>query len=149
MKSRVNGHVQLIQIPQWVKARKRVAADVNSRLFHGTINFQPHHAPRRTAATAPMFFGNRLVEGGSRHQPHTLTCSCEVRTLKTMKSELKTRKLEELGNAWRKADLRLNREYQRGPRWSEPQQQALIDSLLRGYDIPYLLERSCMAFEPK
>ncbi len=53
-----------------------------------------------------------------------------------MKSELKTRKLEELANAWRKGDLRVNREYQRGPRWRESQQQALIDSLLRGYDVP-------------
>src|SRR3989441_10414981 len=53
-----------------------------------------------------------------------------------MKSELKTRKLEELANGWRKGDLRVNREYQRGPRWSESQQQALIDSLLRGYDVP-------------
>ncbi len=62
-----------------------------------------------------------------------------------MKSELKTRKLEELTNAWRNHDLRVNPEYQRGPKWSVPQQQSLIDSLLRGY----LLERSCMTFEPK
>jgi hypothetical protein len=53
-----------------------------------------------------------------------------------MKSELKTRKLEELANAWRNRDLRVNPEYQRGPRWSEPQQQGLIDSLLRGYVLP-------------
>ena len=53
-----------------------------------------------------------------------------------MKSELKTRKLEELTNAWRNHDLRVNPEYQRGPKWSVPQQQSLIDSLLRGYDLP-------------
>jgi hypothetical protein len=53
-----------------------------------------------------------------------------------MKSELKTRRLEELADAWRSRDLRPNREYQRGPRWKEGQQQALIDSLLRGYDLP-------------
>ncbi len=53
-----------------------------------------------------------------------------------MKSELKTRKLEELTNAWRNHDLRVNAEYQRGPKWSAPQQQSLIDSLLRGYDLP-------------
>lgn len=53
-----------------------------------------------------------------------------------MKSELKTRKLEDLANAWRNHDLRVNPEYQRGPKWSVPQQQSLIDSLLRGYDLP-------------
>ena len=59
-----------------------------------------------------------------------------MRTLEIMKSELKTRKLEELTNAWRNHDLRVNPEYQRGPKWSVPQQQSLIDSLLRGYDLP-------------
>jgi Protein of unknown function DUF262 len=53
-----------------------------------------------------------------------------------MKSELKTRKLEELANAYLKHDLRANAEYQRGTKWSVPQKQALIDSLLRGYDLP-------------
>jgi len=53
-----------------------------------------------------------------------------------MKSELKTHKLPELASAYANRDLRVNPEYQRGTKWSLPQKQALIDSLLRGYQIP-------------
>ena len=45
-----------------------------------------------------------------------------------MKSELKPYKLEELANAYSQKDLRVNAEYQRGTKWSEPQKQALIES---------------------
>jgi hypothetical protein len=61
-----------------------------------------------------------------------------------MKSELKKRPLKELAEAYRR-DLRVNPEYQRGTKWSLPQKQSLIDSLLRGYDLPlfyvHLLDR--------
>jgi uncharacterized protein with ParB-like and HNH nuclease domain len=61
-----------------------------------------------------------------------------------MKTELKPRPLKELAEAYRK-DLRVNPEYQRGTRWNLSQKQLLIDSLLRGYDLPvfyvHLLER--------
>src|SRR5260221_7536532 len=53
-----------------------------------------------------------------------------------MKSELKTRKLQSLADAYSGHELRVNEEYQRGTKWSLPQKQALIDSLLRGYQIP-------------
>jgi len=53
-----------------------------------------------------------------------------------MKSELKTHNLQELANAYLSRDLRVNAEYQRGTKWSLPQKQSLIDSLLRGYQIP-------------
>jgi hypothetical protein len=52
-----------------------------------------------------------------------------------MKSELKKRTLKEMAAAYRR-DLRVNPEYQRGTKWSIPQKQSLIDSLLRGYNIP-------------
>jgi len=61
-----------------------------------------------------------------------------------MKSELKKRPLKDLAETYRK-DLRVNPEYQRGTKWNLPQKQSLIDSLLRGYDLPlfyvHLLER--------
>lgn len=61
-----------------------------------------------------------------------------------MKSEIKKRPLKELAEAYRK-DLRVNPEYQRGTKWNLPQKQSLIDSLLRGYDLPlfyvHLLDR--------
>jgi hypothetical protein len=61
-----------------------------------------------------------------------------------MKSELKKRPLKELAEAYRK-DLRINPEYQRGTKWTFFQKQSLIDSLLRGYDLPlfyvHLLDR--------
>lgn len=53
-----------------------------------------------------------------------------------MKSELKTRSLEELSSAYVAKELRVNPEYQRGLQWSLSQRQGLIDSLLRGYQIP-------------
>jgi hypothetical protein len=53
-----------------------------------------------------------------------------------MKSELRTRPLQNLVDAHLADELRANREYQRGLKWSLPQKQGLIDSLLRGYQIP-------------
>lgn len=53
-----------------------------------------------------------------------------------MISELKTRSLDELRNAYIEKELRVNPEYQRGLQWSLGQKQGLIDSLLRGYQIP-------------
>jgi hypothetical protein len=52
-----------------------------------------------------------------------------------MKSELKTRPLQELATLYPEK-LPVNREYQRGTKWRLPQKQALVDSLLRGYQIP-------------
>ena len=52
-----------------------------------------------------------------------------------MKSDPKIKTLKVLAEAYRK-DLRVNPEYQRGTKWGLPQKQALIDSLLRGYEIP-------------
>ena len=61
-----------------------------------------------------------------------------------MKTELKKRPLKELAEVYRK-DLRVNPEYQRGTKWNLAQKQSLIDSLLRGYDLPlfyiHLLDR--------
>jgi hypothetical protein len=55
-----------------------------------------------------------------------------------MKSELKKKKLQELAEAYfgPRRDLRVNPEYQRGTVWGPAQKQGLIDSLLRGYQIP-------------
>ncbi len=53
-----------------------------------------------------------------------------------MKSELKTRSLQNLADAYSSDELRVNKEYQRGTKWSLPQKQGLIDSLLRDYQIP-------------
>ena len=53
-----------------------------------------------------------------------------------MKSELKQRTLQSLADAYASKQLRVNSEYQRGTKWSVPQKQALINSLLRGYQIP-------------
>src|SRR5439155_22110711 len=53
-----------------------------------------------------------------------------------MKSELKTRSLKNLSAAYLAGELRVNPEYQRGLQWSLAQKQGLIDSLLRGYQIP-------------
>ncbi len=53
-----------------------------------------------------------------------------------MKSELKTRTLNELKAAYLAQELRVNPEYQRGLQWGMAQKQGLIDSLLRGYQIP-------------
>jgi hypothetical protein len=54
-----------------------------------------------------------------------------------MKSELKQRTLEKLAEAYSSKQLRPNPEYQRGAyKWTLAQNQKLIDSLLRGYQIP-------------
>ena len=53
-----------------------------------------------------------------------------------MKTELKTRKLQSLAAAYSGKELRVKPEYQRGTVWKLPQKQGLIDSLLRGYQIP-------------
>lgn len=53
-----------------------------------------------------------------------------------MKSELKTRLLQSLADAYAGHELRVKPEYQRGTVWKLPQKQGLIDSLLRGYQIP-------------
>jgi hypothetical protein len=53
-----------------------------------------------------------------------------------MKSDLKTHLLQTLATAYSSKELRVNPEYQRGTKWSLGQQQGLIDSLLRGYQIP-------------
>jgi hypothetical protein len=53
-----------------------------------------------------------------------------------MKSELKIRSLRTLADAYAVKELRVNEEYQRGTEWTLSQKQSLIDSLLRGYQIP-------------
>lgn len=53
-----------------------------------------------------------------------------------MKSQLNTQPLKNLNAAYVAKDLRPNPEYQRGLEWSLTQRQGLIDSLLRGYQIP-------------
>ena len=53
-----------------------------------------------------------------------------------MKSDLKTQSLKNLSAAYVAKELRVNPEYQRGLQWGLAQRQGLIDSLLRGYQIP-------------
>jgi hypothetical protein len=53
-----------------------------------------------------------------------------------MKSERKTQSLKNLSDAYIAKELRVNPEYQRGLQWGLAQKQGLIDSLLRGYQIP-------------
>lgn len=53
-----------------------------------------------------------------------------------MKSELKTHSLKNPSAAYVAKELRVNPEYQRGLQWGLAQRQGLIDSLLRGYQIP-------------
>src|SRR5580704_16469061 len=53
-----------------------------------------------------------------------------------MKSEQRSRLLSELATAYGSHELRVKPEYQRGTVWKLPQKQGLIDSLLRGYQIP-------------
>lgn len=53
-----------------------------------------------------------------------------------MKTELKKRSLQSLADARLANELRPKPEYQRGTVWKLPQKQGLIDSLLRGYQIP-------------
>ena len=63
-----------------------------------------------------------------------------------MKTDLKKRSLQSLADARLANELRPKPEYQRGTVWKLPQKQGLIDSLLRGYQIPlfyvHLEERS-------
>src|SRR5436309_7996140 len=53
-----------------------------------------------------------------------------------MKTDLKTRPLQSLADAYSGKELRVKPEYHRGTKWKLPQKQELIDSLLRGYQIP-------------
>jgi hypothetical protein len=54
-----------------------------------------------------------------------------------MRSELKQRTLQNLADAYSRHELRINPEFQRGAyKWTLAQKQGLIDSLLRGYQIP-------------
>jgi len=53
-----------------------------------------------------------------------------------MKSELKTHLLQHLAEAYSTHELKAKPEYQRGTVWKIGQRQGLIDSLLRGYQIP-------------
>lgn len=53
-----------------------------------------------------------------------------------MKSELKTHQLQRLAEAYSSHELKAKAEYQRGTVWKKGQRQGLIDSLLRGYQIP-------------
>ena len=53
-----------------------------------------------------------------------------------MKTDLKKRSLQSLADARLANELRPKPEYQRGTVWKLPQKQGLIDSLLRGYQIP-------------
>lgn len=55
-----------------------------------------------------------------------------------MKSEPKPRPLHHLAAAYTAHELRVRPEYQRGTVWKMPQKQGLIDSLLRGYQIPLI-----------
>lgn len=63
-----------------------------------------------------------------------------------MKSDLKPHALQHLASAYSSRELRVNPEYQRGTKWTLSQQQGLIDSLLRGYQIPlfyvHLMQRA-------
>jgi hypothetical protein len=54
-----------------------------------------------------------------------------------MNSELKQRTLQKLADAYSRKELRPNPEYQRGAyKWTLAQKQKLLDSMLRGYQIP-------------
>ena len=52
-----------------------------------------------------------------------------------MKTEMRTMSVQKLVSDLKEA-ISVNPEYQRGKVWSQPQQKKLIDSLLRGYQIP-------------
>ena len=53
-----------------------------------------------------------------------------------MESKFEKRSLQRLADAYAGHELRVKPEYQRGTVWKLPQKQGLIDSLLRGYQIP-------------
>lgn len=55
-----------------------------------------------------------------------------------MKSEPRPHPLHRLASAYTAHELRVRPEYQRGTVWKLPQKQGLIDSLLRGYQIPLI-----------
>jgi hypothetical protein len=55
-----------------------------------------------------------------------------------MKCQPEAFTVEEIVDAWNKRSLQPNLEYQRGSAWKAHQQQALIDSLFRQYQIPPL-----------
>ena len=55
-----------------------------------------------------------------------------------MKSESKSQTLHKLAAAYEAKELRVRPEYQRGTVWKLPQKQGLIDSLLKGYQIPLI-----------
>lgn len=55
-----------------------------------------------------------------------------------MKSETKKHPLHKFAAAYGTHDVRVRPEYQRGTVWKLPQKQGLIDSLLRGYQIPLI-----------
>ena len=47
-----------------------------------------------------------------------------------------------------KEEINLNPAWQRGPVWSTPKQALLVDSILRGYDIPMIYLRECPEDNP-
>jgi len=63
-----------------------------------------------------------------------------------MKIRHETQKIEELYNI--KDDILLNPAWQRGPVWSQQKQSLLIDSILRGYDIPMIYMRNTPSGSP-
>src|SRR5437667_2118599 len=69
-------------------------------------------------------------------QPQERNSRFQFTTTNGMKSELTTRTLQDLANLYLDGKLPVSREYQRGTKWRLPQKQALVDSLLRGYQIP-------------
>lgn len=89
----------------------------------------------------PNFFGAKIAEaadpcpwvsslggsprGGARGTPKP-----------AVKSELKKKKLVNLAEAYSRGELRVNPDYQRGVKWTLAQKQGLLDSLLRGYQVP-------------
>lgn len=58
-----------------------------------------------------------------------------------METKLTEWKIEELINYRGNGDLKVNPEYQRGAVWNESQMRLLIDSVLRGYQIPLIYLR--------
>jgi uncharacterized protein with ParB-like and HNH nuclease domain len=77
-------------------------------------------------------FGRRIslrLRWCKKTTPHFLTGD-------GMKSVLKTQHLRHLNAAYVARELRVNPEYQRGLQWGLVQRQGLIDSLLRGYQVP-------------
>lgn len=63
-----------------------------------------------------------------------------------MKIVHKTRRISELIK--QRDDIHLSPAWQRGPVWSPAKQALLMDSILRGYDIPMVYLRECIATTP-